>query len=173
MEDSRCRYTLPISPCSCYILIVFSGRPLFSLEIKVEGFVIKDTDGRKSYRKGKTIKWDVEDDSFSLDLLMESLSKELKWGNNQTATVWFLDKRLGEDVMLVDQSQMVDIFEMYKSEMSAQLIVGVFNKSVGEKNDWLEPLCVVPPDPPEHALVPFIAPPVHEHALGASTPSHT
>jgi hypothetical protein len=43
---------------------------------------------------------------------------------------------------------MLDLFEMYKEEMSCQLVVGVFDRSfcVEAKFDALEPLCVVPPD---------------------------
>ena len=94
------------------------------------------------------IKWDVEIGSFSLELLLESLSKELKWGPNQVPTVWFVDKRCGEDVRLVDERQMTDLFEMYKSEMSCRVIVSIFDKDVVAEHEYdtLGPLCVVPPD---------------------------
>ena len=74
------------------------------------------------------IKWDVEIGSFSLDLLLESLSKEVKWAPNQVPTVWFLDKRCGEDVRLASESQMTNLFEMCKSEMSCRVIVSIFDK---------------------------------------------
>jgi len=51
----------------------------FSLEIKVEGFPTTDSLGRKSYSKGTVIKWDVEIGSFTLEFLLDSLRKEVKW----------------------------------------------------------------------------------------------
>ena len=63
------------------------------------------------------IKWDVEIGSFSLDLLMESLRNEVKWASNQSASLWFFDKNVQEDVKLVSDIQMIDLFDMYKSEM--------------------------------------------------------
>jgi len=94
------------------------------------------------------IKWDVEIGSFSLELLLESLSKELKWGPNQVPTVWFVDKRCGEDVRLADERQMTDLFKMYKSEMTCQVIVSIFDKDVLAEHEYdtLGPLCLVPPD---------------------------
>jgi hypothetical protein len=61
-----------------------------------------------------------------------------------------LTKRLNEDSRLVDELQMMDFFEMYKEEMSCQVLVGVFDKVQCEESlfDLLEPLCVIPP---EHA----------------------
>ena len=120
---------------------------MFALEVKVEGFAFKDMSGRKSYTKGHVFKWDVEYGSLTLDLLLKSLATELNLSTDQTPTVWFYDKRLMEDARLVDEIQMVDLFEMYKEEMNCQIIVGVFDRAVcGEpKFDALEPLCVVPP----------------------------
>jgi hypothetical protein len=79
---------------------------------------------------------------------MNSLRNEVKWVADQSATVWFFDKNAGEDVRLVDEIQMLDLFEMYKSEMRCQVIVSVFNNKVCDEHefDWLEPICVVPPE---------------------------
>ena len=33
---------------------------MFAVEVKVEGFMLKDASGRKSYTKGRVFKWDVE-----------------------------------------------------------------------------------------------------------------
>lgn len=52
---------------------------LFLLEIKVQGFFSSDSNGRKSCMKGRVINWDVEIGLFSFDLLMQSLSNELRW----------------------------------------------------------------------------------------------
>jgi len=126
---------------------------LFALEIKVQEFVTTDSNGRKILRKGTVMRWEMEIGSFSLDLLMSSLLKEVNWGSNQSATVWFYDKRMGEDVRLDNEIQMIDMFEMYKSEMSCAILVGIFDKALVESHiehefDDLTPLCVIPPEDP-------------------------
>ena len=99
---------------------------LFSLALKVEGFSSTDSSGRKAYTKGRVIKWDVEVGSFSFDLLMNSLRNEFQWSSSQSASVWFYDKRMGEDLKLENDLQMHDIFEMYKDQMQCDFIVGGF-----------------------------------------------
>jgi len=92
------------------------------------------------------IKWDVEVGSFSFDLLMNSLRNEFQWSSSQSASVWFYDKRMGEDVKLENDLQMHDIFEMYKDQMQCDFIVGVFDSCHRQayEFDALEPLCVIP-----------------------------
>ena len=121
---------------------------LFSLEIKVEGFITIDALGRKVYTKGSVIKWDVEIGSFSFDLLRESLWNKAKWASNQSASLWFFDKNVQEDVKLVSDIQMIDLFDMYKSEMCCCVLVGVFDNVVSDAFEYelIEPLCVIPPD---------------------------
>jgi len=121
---------------------------MFALEVKVEAFASKDSTGRKSYTKGRVFKWDVEYGSLTLDLLLKHLANEMNLCTNQTPTVWFFDKRLNEDVRLVDEIQMVDLFEMHKEEMTCQVIVGVFDSAICVEHEFdaLEPLCVVPPN---------------------------
>lgn len=109
---------------------------MFALEVKVEAFASKDSAGRKSYRKGHVFRWDVEYGSMTLDLLLKSLASELNLSTNQEPCVWFYDKRVNEDARLTDEIQMVDLFEMYKEEMSCQVLVGVFERV----------LSVIPPD---------------------------
>jgi hypothetical protein len=62
--------------------------------------------------------------------------------------MWFFDKNLKEDVRLTSEIQMIDLFDMYKAQMSCHFVVGVFDKSVSNapEFDLLEPLCVIPPD---------------------------
>ena len=76
---------------------------MFALEVKVEAFASKDSTGRKSYTKGRVFKWDVEYGSLTLDLLLKHLATEMNLCTNQTPNVWFFDKRLNEDVRLVDE----------------------------------------------------------------------
>ena len=122
---------------------------LFALEIMVEGFLTVDSMGRKVYSKGRVIKWDVEFGSYTVELLMKCLQTEVNWAPNQSATVWFFHKRLGEDIRLTEKFQMRDLFEMYKSEMRCHLIVAILdNYKITEVvlTDELESLCVIPPD---------------------------
>jgi len=119
------------------------------------------------------IKWDVEYLSLTLEMLLSSISDELKLHSNQLPTLWFFDKRLHEDVRLVSEIQMLDIFEMYKEEMSCQIIVGAFDKSVcsAAEFDELQPLCVLPnndftiPNEPSSA-----APEISEAAVELEAP---
>jgi len=138
--------------CLCRSVLLLRAE-LFALEIKVQEFVTTDSNGRKILRKATVMRWEMEIGSFSLDLLMSSLLKEVNWGSNQSATVWFYDKRMGEDVRLDNEIQMIDMFEMYKSEMSCAILVGIFDKALVENHiehefDDLTPLCVIPPDDP-------------------------
>ncbi|CAN6217262.1 unnamed protein product, partial [Urochloa humidicola] len=121
---------------------------MFSLVLKFEAFWTIDSDGRKSYRKGKHIQWDVEVGSLTVENLMQSVSNEVECGENQCATVWFYDKTMEEDVRIVDDVQMATFFDMYKTEMQCQLVVSVLDKSLCEAHefDYLEPICVLPSD---------------------------
>ena len=103
---------------------------MFSLEIKVEAFMTKDSDGKKSYREKKVVKWVVEVGTITFDLLLSSLSSEVSWSFNQKATVQFFDKTTGEDVMIVNEVQFQNLFEMYKLEMHCQVILVVVEKTV-------------------------------------------
>ena len=82
--------------------LTFGRDGMFALELKLEGFVSKDASGRKSYTKGRVVKWNVEYGSLTLALLVKHLSTELNLCTNQTPTIWFYDKRLNEDTRLAD-----------------------------------------------------------------------
>ena len=115
----------------------------------MEGFFTVDSMGRKVYCKGRVIKWDVEIGSYSLDLLMKCLENEVKWAPNQSATVWFFHKKLGEDIRLTEEFQLRDMFEMYEAEMRCHVVVAILdNSKIAEVvlTEELEPLCMVLPD---------------------------
>ena len=96
----------------------------------MEAFCWRDCWGRKAYTKGSVIKWDVEIGSFSFDVLMTSLRNAINWFTTQCPVAWFYDKRLSQDVMLENQFQINDMFEMYKEEMHCHIVVGVFDQSI-------------------------------------------
>jgi hypothetical protein len=104
--------------------------------------------GKKSYCKGKVVKWAVEVGTITFELLLSILSNEVSWSSNQKATFWFIDKSMGKDVMMCNDMQFQNLFEMYKSEMHCQVILVVVDKNVlGQPEfDDLEPLCVLPHD---------------------------
>ena len=115
----------------------------------MEGFLTVDSMGRKVYCKGRVIKWDVEIGSYSLDLLMKCLENEVKWAPNQSATVWFFHKKLGEDIRLIEEFHLRDMFEIYEAEMRCHVVVAILdNSKIAEVvlTEELEPLCMVLPD---------------------------
>jgi hypothetical protein len=64
--------------------------------------------------------------------------------------LWFFDKNLHEDVRLLHEGQMVELFAMYQQEMCCQFIVGVFDKEVCSEPEFddLAALCMIPSDDP-------------------------
>ena len=144
---------LDLSFCGHLVLLIIVELPhreeMFELEVKVEAFSSKDSAGRKSYTKGRVFKWNIEYGFMTLDLLMKSLASELNLCTNQTTTVCFYDKRLKEDAILVDEIQMIDLFEMYKVEMCCLVVVRVFDREKCLQSDFdgLEPLCTILPEP--------------------------
>ena len=91
--------------------LTFGRDVMFALELKLESFFCKDTSGRKTYTKGRVLKWNVEYGSLTLALLLKHLSTELNLCTNQTPTIWFYDKRLNEDTRLADEIQMIDFLK--------------------------------------------------------------
>lgn len=96
----------------------------------MEAFWAKNPGARKLYTKGRTIKWVVECESFSMGLLMARLTLEVSWDSAQIATVWLLDKSLGHDVRLSDESQLPAVLNMYKENRFLTLLVVVLSSGV-------------------------------------------
>lgn len=103
--------------------------------------MMKDSEGKKSYCKGRVVNWAVELGTVTFDLLLSRVSSEVSWSSNQKCTIWFFDKTLCGDVMLVDDVQFQSMFEMYKPEMHCQVLVVVMDKTV-----WEQPFFVHPAD---------------------------
>jgi len=127
------------------------GRNWFTVDVRVEGFVTVEEDGRKSYTRGFSLSWIVDPDCFSMDFIRQSLARSITWGKDQSVVVWFFDKAKGEDCKLSDDIQIRLLFEMYERENKFSLLIGVYDNSKifeidGEPNIYV-PICVVPPDP--------------------------
>ncbi|KAK3118671.1 hypothetical protein QOZ80_9BG0703810 [Eleusine coracana subsp. coracana] len=153
MEELVLALDAPASPTSHW----------YRVEVKVEGFLSIDSDGRKSYTKGFTRNWVVDSDSICLDFLMTSLQSEMTWGTNQQVVFWVFDKRLGEDVQLESDSQFVDVLEMYKPEKEFMLLASVYNKEI------CHPLSIVPPELPTTNTANVLAPIVKEGSTSSTT----
>ena len=50
--------------------------------------------------KGKTVKWNVNSDDFTMDVLVDGLSVELRVGRDQSITVWYFNVIMAQDVRL-------------------------------------------------------------------------
>uniref|UniRef100_I1Q7F7 PB1 domain-containing protein n=1 Tax=Oryza glaberrima TaxID=4538 RepID=I1Q7F7_ORYGL len=122
------------TPASPTALAMYLGESLvrvaskphwFSVDVRVQPYATVDADGRKIISKGGTGHWVIDSESFSFDFLMESLRVAFKWGSNQSPSVWYFNKNLGEDVRLTGDTDLPDIFEMYATEASFHLLVAV------------------------------------------------
>ena len=89
-----------------------------------------DNAGKKSYVKSKVLKGSVQIGALTVDQVLSSLSSAISWSSNQTATLWFFDKAVGEDVMIEHDNQFQNLFEMYKQEMLCRLHLIVVDKTV-------------------------------------------
>lgn len=130
----------------------FVGRHWFSVDVRVQPYATVDADGRKIISKGGTGHWVIDSESFSFDFLMESLRVEFKWGSNQSPLVWYFNKNLGEDVRLIGDTDLPDIFEMYATEASFHLLVAVLEESMDVASVCCvhEPIAIIPPENPSH-----------------------
>nr|AAP12925.1 transposon protein, putative, mutator sub-class [Oryza sativa Japonica Group] len=123
-----------------------------AVDVRVQPYATVDADGRKIISKGGTGHWVIDSESFSFDFLMESLRVEFKWGSNQSPLVWYFNKNLGEDVRLIGDTDLPDIFEMYATEASFHLLVAVLEESMDVASVCCvhEPIAIIPPENPSH-----------------------
>ncbi|CAM0882428.1 unnamed protein product [Alopecurus aequalis] len=104
----------------------------FSLDLVVQGFVLKEANGRKSYVKGKSIHWNVKSDDFTMDVLMDGLSAELRVGRDQSIAVWYFNVIMAQDVRLTQNDEFHVMFDMYRAEMNLALDVIVLDNPCSE-----------------------------------------
>uniref|UniRef100_A0A0D9WQ93 Uncharacterized protein n=1 Tax=Leersia perrieri TaxID=77586 RepID=A0A0D9WQ93_9ORYZ len=69
----------------------------YSVDVRVQAYVTIDEAGRKIYTRGSTREWVVDEESFSVEFVLNSLSVEFSWGKIQEPAIWFLHKSMGED----------------------------------------------------------------------------
>jgi hypothetical protein len=104
----------------------------FSIDNVVQGFVLKEPNGRKSYVKGKTIKWNVNSDDFTMDVLIDGLSAELRVGRDQNINVWYFNVITAQDVRLTQNDDFHLMFDTYRVERKIALAVLVLDNSCYE-----------------------------------------
>lgn len=91
----------------------------------------------------------MESDSFNVEFVLSSLV-ELTWGPNQSPTIWYFCKSISEDVRLLENGQIPELFEIYVEESHFELIVSILDaaKGVPFAINALNPICVAPPEFP-------------------------
>jgi hypothetical protein len=119
----------------------------FSIDAVVQGFVLKEPNGRKSYVKGKTIKWNVNSDDFTMDVLIDGLSAELRVGRDQNITVWYFNMITAQDVRLTQNDDFHVMFDMYKAERKLALAVLVLDNSCSESSEPMLDTVLHVPEP--------------------------
>uniref|UniRef100_A0A0E0LNC7 Uncharacterized protein n=1 Tax=Oryza punctata TaxID=4537 RepID=A0A0E0LNC7_ORYPU len=129
-------------------LVSCRQRQWYYVDVRVEAYATIDEAGRKIYTKGTTRQWVVDAESFSVEFVLNSLSVEFSWGKNQHPAIWFFHKSVGEDVRLLENSQIPELFAMYEQESHFQLIISILDpgKSIPFALNALEPICVVSPE---------------------------
>ena len=68
-------------------LMSFVIRVRFTIDVKIQGFLIVASNGCKSYTKGMVRKWVVDHERFSMEFLMKILELEIGWGPDQVVVV--------------------------------------------------------------------------------------
>jgi hypothetical protein len=94
--------------------------------------VLKEPNGRKSYVKGKTIRWNVTSDDFTMDVLMDGLTAELRVGRDQSIAVWYFNMIMAQDVRLTENDQFHVMFNMYIAERKLALAIVVLDNICSE-----------------------------------------
>jgi MuDR family transposase len=120
----------------------------FNIDVKIEGFLNKQNDGKKIYVKGKILKWRVDSDRFSLCDMVSDLSGEITWGSCQKPKIWMFDKKEGRDVEIIYESQILEMFNMYQKERKILLYVVVCDSDGSSKCSNTTPNCACTPSQP-------------------------
>jgi hypothetical protein len=91
--------------------------------------VLREPNGRKSYVKGETIRWNVNSDDFTIDVFTDGLSVEFRVGRDESFAVWYFNVIMAQDVRLTENDQFHVMFEMYKVERRLELAIVVLDNS--------------------------------------------
>ena len=76
----------------------------------------------------------MEVGTITFEMLVSSLSEVVSWSSYQKGTVWYFDKALGEDAIIVDDNQFQNMLGMYKSEMRCKLLLIMVEKTMFEQH---------------------------------------
>jgi hypothetical protein len=82
--------------------------------------------------KGKTIRWNVTSDDFTMDVLMDGLAAELRVGRDQSIAVWYFNMIMAQDVRLTENDQFHVMFNMYRAERKLALAIVVLDNICSE-----------------------------------------
>jgi hypothetical protein len=87
------------------------------LEIIVNSYFTVQ-DGKKVYNRGRTVNWFANLEEYALIDLEKDMDPYFKWGNNQKATFWVLEKgymqqKLDSDAQLLDLLRSSDLVKLF------------------------------------------------------------
>jgi hypothetical protein len=83
-----------------------------SIDVVLQGIVLKEPNGKKSYLKEKSIRWNVNTDDFRMDVLIDELSVELRVGGAQCITARYFIMIMAHDVILTQNDEFRAMFDM-------------------------------------------------------------
>ncbi|XP_078164438.1 uncharacterized protein LOC144559293 [Carex rostrata] len=126
----------------------------YRIEVKIQGFFNKKNDGTKTYVKGRTLKWVVDSDRFSLCDAISGISDEISWGSCQTLRILVFDKNEGKEVGVLSESQILEMFRMYQKERLILLNVVVCDTDGSSNCSGAGPTYPCTPSQPNTTIAP-------------------
>ncbi|KAF2913380.1 hypothetical protein DAI22_10g080200 [Oryza sativa Japonica Group] len=79
---------------------------------------------------------------------MKSIRTGFTWGSNQSPSVWYFHKTIGEVVRLLGDNDLPGFFEMYATEVSFHLIVTIHEEILDATSYVYETIVVIPLENP-------------------------
>jgi len=95
------------------------------LEVTVNSYFTVH-EGKKFYNRDRTIKWNVDLEEYALIDLEKDMDPYFKWGSNQKATFWVVQKS-GLDSKLTSDAQLLDLLRS-SNQVKMFMVVGGHEK---------------------------------------------